>query len=350
MRLAVGAALALSILSSGCIATISQPRGAAHLAAMRDASRHFHHGRREEAASSWAEAARAAERRVDRDEAEYRHARTLLDLHREREALEILDAIARRRPISRRTVRALFDAALLRIELGETERAYESLTWIVNEQSWAGPASRSLRILMDARAGEPIASRLAFLRELYARVGEDDLGDDILWFETDLQLEAGDRAAAIATLERIVREHPYPHGQRWDDALFRLADLAEEDGDYRGAIEHLRRIVDPHEHTVVPGSQTLPRMPEARLRIARIYRDRLHDPARAAEHFTGTYAQFPTSLLRDDALYELGVMWLEHGERGEGCAALERVVSEFEVGHARRLAERRIAADCGPED
>ncbi len=347
-RLARLGALAIALALPGCSATISAPRAAARLAAMRDATRHYHHGRAQEAADAWGEAARTAERRVDRDEAEYRRARTLLDLHRDREALVILDAIAARRPVSRRTVRARFDAALVRIELGETEAAHAALEWIVNEHSAAGPASRSLRLLMQARASEPAEARLAFLRELYARVGEDDLGDDILWLEADILLERGDRAGAVRTLERLVREHPYPHGQRWDDALFRLADMAEEDGDYRGAIEHLRRVIDPHEHTVTPGSQTLPRMPEARLRIARIYRDRLRDPARAAEHFTGTYAQFPTSLLRDDALYELGVMWLDHGERQEGCAMLERVVREFEVGHARRLARRRWDADCAP--
>src|SRR5690606_31753009 len=107
-RSALACAAALAI--SGCIATISQPRGAAHLAAMREATRHYHHGRYEEAARAWGEAARTAERRVDRDEAEYRRARTLLDLDRDREALSVLDAIARRRPISRRTVRARFDA------------------------------------------------------------------------------------------------------------------------------------------------------------------------------------------------------------------------------------------------
>jgi len=200
---------------------------------------------------------------------------------------------------------------------------------------------------MQARASEPASERLAFLGELYERVGRSDLGDDILVFEAEVRLEAGDREGAIRALERIVREHPYPHGQRWDDALFRLADLAEEDGDFEAAIAYLARMIAPHEHTVTPGSQTAPRMPEARIRIARIYRDRLRDPSRAAAHFRATYEQFPTSTLRDDALYELGAMWLEAGDRAEGCAMLARVVQEFEVGHARRLAARRVDAECG---
>ncbi len=152
----------------------------------------------------------------------------------------------------------------------------------------------------------------------------------------------------MEALERLVREHPYPFGQRWDDALWRLADLAEEAGDERGAIAHLQRMLAPHEETVTPGSQTLPRMPAAQLRIARIYRDRLDDPARAAESFNETYARFPTSRLRDDALYELGTMWIERGEPERGCAVLARVLDEFEVGHARRLAAARVTRDCRP--
>lgn len=342
---AIGCVL-LSTLALGCIPTLSQPRGEAHLASMEAASRHHHHGRIEQAAQAWDEAARTAERRVDREEAEYRRARALLRLERDHEALEVLDAISARRPIARRTIRALFDAARIRLGLGETERAHDALTFIVNERPGDGPASRALRLLMQARASEPAASRLAFLRALYEKVGASDLGDDLLTFEAEIHLERGDRAASVATYERLLREHPYPHGQRWDETLERLADLAEEDGDYAGAVAYLTRMVQVQESTVTPGSQTLPGMPAARLRIARIYRDHLHDPERAASHFARTYEQFPTSRLGDDALYELGAMWLDADQRERGCAMLARVVREFEVGHARRRAARRIEAEC----
>jgi tetratricopeptide (TPR) repeat protein len=336
-----------ALVVAGCVPTLSQPRGEAHLAAMADATRHYHHGRTEDAAQAWGEAARTAERRVDRDEAEYRRARALLRLERVDEALALLDDIAARRPISRRTVRARFDAALVRREGGQREEADEALLWIVRQRPGDGPASRALRLLLESRASEPAAARLAFLRELYAQVGDSDLGDDILSEQAAVLRAGGDRAGAEAALAQLVREHPYPHGQRWDDALWRLAELAEEREDYPAAIRHLEQMIAPHEHTVTPGSQTAPRMPEARLRIARLYRDRLRDWERAAAHFEGMAAQFPTSLLRDDALYELGLMWLELGRRAAGCAALDRVLREHEVGRARRLAERARASRCG---
>lgn len=330
---------------AGCVpATISAPRGEEHLAAMRQATTHYHHGRVAEAAEAWEEAARTAERRVDRDEAEYRQARALLRLERREEAMAMLDEIARRRPISRRTVRARFDAALIRQELGLEAQAQDSYRWIVEERPGDGPAGRSLVLHLASYPDD--AARLVFLRGLYDRVGESDLGDDILFYAAEMHVDAGEEEAAIELFERLVRDHPYPRGQRWDNALFRLADLADARGDHVGAIRHLRRILELFETTVIPGSQTLPRMPEARMRIARTYRDHLHDWERAAEEYRLVYRQFTTSLLRDDALYEMGAMWLDAGERAEGCNVLRQVVSEFEVGHARRLAARRIEQDC----
>ena len=337
----------LLALASGCVATISQPRGEAHLQAMRDATRHYHHGRVAEAATAWEEASRTAERRVDRDEADYRRARALVDLDRPRDAIALLDDLGAREPISRRTIRARFDAALLRLELGETERAHASLLAIVRERPGDGPASRALRILLEARRDTPAASRLAFLRELFEQVHESDLGDDLLTEEAEILRAEGDRAGAIRVLEQLVVTYPYPHGQRWDDALWRLADMAEEVEDYEEAVRQLARMLSIFELTIVPGSQTLPRMPEAAMRIARILRDHVHDVDRAAQAFRSMHDRFDTSRLRDDALYELGAMLLDAGRTSDGCGALRQVVEEIDVGHARRLALRRIEADCG---
>ena len=313
------------------------------MAAMADATRHYHHGRFEEAMGSWEEASRTADRRVDSDEADYRRAQTLRRTGRVDEALALFDAIAARRPVARRTVRAGFAAALIRLERGEDAEARAALEHIVREHPEDGPASRSLRLLLEPM--EP-AAQLALVRELLPLVGDTDLGDDLLTVEAQLLRDAGDVDGAVAALERLVEEHPYPHGQRWDDALWRLADLAMERDDPEAAIAYLRQMIEPHTQTVSPGSQTLPRMPDAGLRIARIYRDALDDPDRAQAAFEAMVEEFPTSRLRDDALYELGAMWLDRDHPDRGCPVLRRVVEEFDVGHARREAARRLEADC----
>ena len=334
----------IMVATPGCIATLSEPHSDAHLAAMREATRHHHHGRFDQAAAAWQEASRTADRRVDRDEADYRRARTLRRLSRDDEAIALLDAIAARRPISRRTVRARFDAALMRLDRGESGAAHASLEWIVREHPEQGPAGRALRILLEARTE---AEQLAFVRELYEAVGQTDLGDDLLTREAELLTEADDLDGAVAALERICSEHPYPHGQRWDDSLWRLADIAQGRGQHEAAIAYLRRMIEPHTQTVSPGSQTLVLFPRAGLRIARIYRDELDSPDEAETAFRAMVSEFPTSLLRDDALYELGAMWLDRGQPDRGCPVLREVLDGFEVGHARRLAAARVAADCG---
>ncbi|MBX3272307.1 MAG: tetratricopeptide repeat protein [Sandaracinaceae bacterium] len=341
MRAALVAPCALAL--AGCIATISAPRSEAHVEAMREATRHYHHGRIEEAVAAWEAAARTADRRVDRDEADYRRAQAYRRLGRADEALALFDDLGDRAPLSRRTVRARFDAALLRLARGEDARAHEALEWIVRERPGDGPASRALRLLLAARSAE---AQLDLVRELYPLVGRSDLGDDLLMHEARLLRDAGDLDGAVIVFERVTLEHPYPHGQRWDDALFELADLAEARGDPERAIEYLRQMIAPHTLTVIPGSQTLPSFPRAALRIARVYRDALDDPERAEAAYRALIAEFPTSLLRDDALYEIGAMWLDRGAPQRGCPILREVVERFEVGRPRRLARRRLEADC----
>lgn len=333
----------LALLLGGCMATISEPRSPEHVAAMRDATRHHHHGRFDEAATAWREAARTARRRVDRDEADYRRARAYRRLDRQDEALALLDDIAGRRPISRRTIRSRFDAALIRVERGETGDALAAFTSIVREHPDHGQAGRSLRLMLEARSRE---EQLALVRSLFEELRESDLGDDLLTREAEILAERGDRDGAMRVYERIVALYPYPRGERWDDSLWRLADLAQEAGDHRGAIRYLLQMVEPHSLSVAPGSHTLERMPRAGLRVARIYRDELDDPEHAAESFRAMVEEFPRSNLRDDALYELGAMWLDRGRTADGCSVLREVVAQFEVGHARRRSAARVTEEC----
>lgn len=333
---------------SGCIPTLSAPRGEAHQQALEVASRHYHHGRMEEAAEAFGEAARRAQRRVDRDEAEYRQARSLRRAGQLPEARALLLRIASRRPIARRTVRAAFDAALIELEIGDEERALTELEAVFLEHPEDGPASRALRLVfLRRRAQLSTEEAFAYLERAYARAGSGDLGDDLLFFEAELALEEGDRPRAQRAFERVIEEHPYPHGQRWDDAHHRLADLALEEDRPREAIALLERMLSVYEHTISPGSHTLPRFPEGRLRIARIYRDRLHEPEAAERAFRATYEDFQYSRLRDDALFELGQMWIELGAEERGCPVLREVVEEFEVGRARRHALALRRERCG---
>lgn len=313
---------------------------------MAEASAHLEEHREEEAAAAWAEAAEVADRRVDREEALYRRARLQLRLGHHAEALRALDDLAAARPISRRTVRATFDAAVFRLDHGERERSIAALTWVVEEHPESGLAGRALRLLLEAASDAPPAEVAAWLDVLYGRVGSSDLGDDVLTHRARILRAAGDRAGAVQALERLAADHPYPHGQRWDDALWTLADLALEADDPERAAAYLRRMIAEVSGDILPGGQIPPLVPRASLRLGRLYRDELADPRRAEATFRATASRFPKSLSWDDALADLGELQLAQGRLVEGCATLERLLAATEVGRARRRAARLHAEAC----
>jgi tetratricopeptide (TPR) repeat protein len=342
--------LLVSAACSGC--TISRPRGAEHLSAMAAGDRSFGHGRLDDAEQAYAEAAETAERRVDRDEAMYRRARVLMRQERWAEAVAVLDELEAYRPVSRRTARALFDASRIRLdELDQEEAAMAGFERVVREYPDRGNGARALffRIRPFREADDPEGA-LALLDRFYTEVGATTLGDDILRIKADLLLGQGDRAGARATLEQLVREHPFPQGHRWDDALMALAEMDVEDGRPEDAIAHLRQIVDQDDGTTLISSYTLPTFPRVQLRIAEIYRDELSDYEAADREYRFMFDHFYRSSLRDDALYERGAMWIDAGEVERGCEILREVLEAFEVGHARRSAEDRLQSDCGEHE
>lgn len=338
--------LALAALP-GCPPTLSSERGDRYLDAMAAADRDHVAGRDEAAIEDWRQAADAAERRVDRDEAEHRAALSLRREGRLDEALALFSAIAARRPISRRTVRAMWEVTRIQMEQGHRDEALAGLRTIVFEHAGDGQASRSLRTLVaELRAHEGDEAAIALLVELDARVRTTDLGDDVLTDLAQIYRDHDRRQEARALYERIVAEHGYPRGQRWDDTFMRLADMAQEDGDHEAAVRYLERMIDPHALGLPPGSYTLPHMPDAAMRIAHILRDEIHDVDRAAAAFRRMHDAFPTSLLRDDALVEMGEMLLDAGRHDEGCHALEQAIAETAVSSAVTRARERHRAGC----
>lgn len=308
---------------------------------MANGERHAAHGRDQEAAAEFERAARAADRRVDEDEANYRQARHLEDAGDWRGALSLLDALAAREPHSRRTARATFDAATIRLEQEhEVDVAITGLERIIFEYSDEGPASRALTVLIRVRGLD-----MARLETIYSQVGQTMLGDDVLNHIAHMHRDQEDSDRERAALERIVQNHPYPQGHRWDEAILRLAELDVAEGQPAAAIARLEEMLERAEGTSLIGSYTLPTFPEARMRISRLRRDQQELEA-ASSSYEQLGDDFPDSRLRDDALYEAGDMWLEAGQTERACAFFERVLEVVEVGHARRHAEGRLQSVC----
>lgn len=332
-----------------CAPTLSKPRGDEHLKALAEAERHQHHGRLEQALASYEKAAMSAERRVDRDEALYRESRIRARMGDLAAAVALCDRIAEQKPASRRTLRARLDGARYRLELGQSERAEQDLRSLVREHGDAGEATSALRILLDLRVRPAEhAVGLAYVRELAKGLADNTAREALMREEAELLISLGQSGEATHVLEEQVKRFPYPRGVLWDDSLSRLADLAQNDGDPKAAIAFLQRMLDAHESAIAIGSYTRPKLPEAALRIARIYRDDLKDPDAAVKAYRSVQSEFPSSRVVDDALAEEGELWLSRGDRTQGCALLQRVLTEHEVGAAHRRAQARVAQDCAP--
>lgn len=352
------ALLGVLLLVSGCFVSLSRPRGEAHLLALAEAGRDLHHGRLCESAERYKNAADAAERRVDRDEALYRYAKTLLRCMEQsqpeqdheaelRLALAALDEIATKLPVSRRTARASLDAGLALLKHGHQVEGIARLRQMVVRFPETSLASRALYwIMRDEKEKSGAAGVIARSDELLGSLLLSSVGDDLLMFKARAQLELGESAAGQEALERLIRFHPYPEGERWDDALWLLADLAEERGDFAAVVERMQQILAVHESTTNPGSYTLPRMPEAAVRLAKTLQSSLHDRPAAREAWEDLYDDFPYSTFRDDALLALAQMDFEDGAATKGCERLRMIATEFEAGRARREAVRLMEQNC----
>ncbi len=331
----------------GCPPTLSRPHSETHLDAMAEGGRHMRHGRDEQAAEAFDRGAQTADRRVDQDEARYRQSRALEDAGRDEEALVILDAIGNRQPPSRRTARALYDGAKIRLRLGQDAMAYAGFERVIREHPDTGLGPRSLTLLLRARE-EPAEARIAWLEGIYPEVRESEMGDDILAAMADVFRVEEDETSLRATLERMVADHPYPQGHRWDDAILELVALDRENGESERALERLEAMLERHETTQMVGTYTLHAFPEAqRLRAEILHRDlgRTREAIREYETLIETYEH---STIRDDAMLARAELLFASDEQA-ACDGLTELLESYEVGRAHRRAETLFRERCPGE-
>jgi tetratricopeptide (TPR) repeat protein len=189
----------------------------------------------------------------------------------------------------------------------------------------AGDALRA--ILTDGRRRDPraLADELA---RLLTPLAETQVADNLLWSLADLsEHELGNLEAARALYDRIPVDTP-TSGLR-DDARWHAARISRLLHDPAGAAARLRALLATREVAFGAGSYFSIWLDDAQLELGKILRDDLHDLPGAAAAFRRLPDDYPASILRDDALYELAVT-LErmHDHRG-ACAALAQLAHQF---------------------
>jgi len=227
--------------------------------------------------------------------------------------------------------RAGYRLGALLLETKDAAAAYTAwwrvVTALPNEPT-AGDALTAL--VRDARvrnAGE-LASHLA---DLLTPLAETAIADNLLWWLADLaEHERNDATLARSYYDRIYQDHPQS-GMR-DDSRWHAARLSRGLGDAAGAAQRLRGLLATREVAVGTGSYFSVWLDNAQLELGRVLRDDLHQPAAAADAFAQLLKDYPASILRDDALFELAVTQstvADAATQRRGCAAWARLQHDF---------------------
>lgn len=260
-------------------------------------------GRFAEAAERWLHAADRANSARDRSDARYRAAASYERAGRIDEARKWYALLASGK--SERAPRATFALADLRLKSGETEAGLADIEAAIRKYPTSAIAALALRRYFTALA-EQGGDRavLDYVQRVEPELAGTDLGEQLA-YERARRLESlgalRDAAAAYVT---VADRYPYPYGAYWDDALLRGAECERRRGAAEQAIGLLERMLHARESARLSGSYERPHFADAAYRLAELYRDARHDPLAARRAFRGVFLEYPTSTLRDDALWQ----------------------------------------------
>jgi tetratricopeptide (TPR) repeat protein len=312
--------VAFFVAATACAPSLPRPYLVARAAALRAYSA----GRFGEAAEDWQKASRATSRTTDANEARYRSAYCLMRAGSFDEARMAYQSIVRDTPRSSEAPRAAYDLSVIEVEHGDRARGFQMMEDVVRHYPSSGIAKSALHrtLIFQEEQGGPNRA-LSYLNGLIAALDRTGIAEH-LHFDVAVELDKQSRwAAARDRYLYVAKRFPYPFGDLWDDSLYAASIDDEKLGDYRAAIAVLERMLKQDEPSFLTGSYELPRYPQAQFRIAVLYRDRLHDDRAARRAFHKVWTDHPTTLLRDDALWNEALLAKKDGDTPAACSALE---------------------------
>jgi len=284
-------------------------------------------GQFEAAARAWLAAADAARSARDRSEARFRAAASYERAGALEKARGLYERLAAGK--SERAPRAEFALADLRLRAGDEAGGYAALERAIRKYPSSGVAGLSLRRYFAELAehgGDQAV--LAYIAEVEPALDQSELAEQLLYERARRLDSEGKLVEARDAYSLVARRFPYPHGAYWDDALFHGAECETRLENPRGAIELLTQMLAAREVSHMSGSYERGRFADAAYRIAELYRDAIHDPLAARRAFHGVFVDFPTSTLRDDALWQEALL-ARRTSSEDACAPLALLVREL---------------------
>ncbi len=318
----------LAATAAVALSACAPEHGAEFHAALAAAAREEGAGRFASAAKAYDRAANEGLLPADRDQARWAAAETTA------RAGNIAAAARRYAEIAgddsdEHQAESTYRLALLRLDHGDAERGWSDLKEVARRFPTHGVAHVALRRIVGHADENGPQAGLDALRALEGDLRGTELEPLLAYLEAEHTERLGDTAGARAAYVAIADRWPYPFGAFFDDALWRASLLDEKLGQYADAVADLQRMLYQRETTIMVGSYERARYVPAILRIGALYRDRLHDRARARDAFHHLYADFAHSTSRDRGLWLEAALWREDGASDRACDTLRTLVSQF---------------------
>jgi hypothetical protein len=240
--------------------------------------------------------------------------------------------------------RASYRLGALHLAAERPAEAYRTWWWAIANLPNEGACSDILASLVrDARVRNP-DELMQQLEALLTPLAETGIADNLLWWLADLaEQHKQDKALARSYYDRIYTDHA-TSGLR-DDSRWRAAQLSIQLDDHNGAITRLRGLLATREVALGPGSYFSIWLDDGLLLLGQLLRDKANDLNGAIAAFTQLPIDYPASILRDDALYQLALTQRMSNATKDSCASVKRMNKQF--ADSKWIAETK-SWECAP--
>lgn len=218
-------------------------------------------------------------------------------------------------------------AGELLLRAGRTIEAWTALWKCVTDWPDEASAGDALRTLVEDGRRRDARALADQLGKVLTALAQTQVADNLLWSLADLtEHELDNLAAARAFYDQIPVDHP-KSGLR-DDARWHGARLSRAMSDPQGAVARLRGLVATREVAFGAGSYFSIWLDDGQLELGKVLRDDLGDTSGAIAAFEKLPKDYPASILKDDALWELAVTHARAKNVGKACQTIAKLAKQ----------------------
>lgn len=217
-----------------------------------------------------------------------------------------------------------YRAGELLLKDGKTTEAWTALWRVVTDYPDEPSAADALKTLVDDGRGRDARALGEQIASLITTLATTQVADNLIWSLADLtEHELGNLEGARALYDRIPLD--YPQSGLRDDARWHGARISRAMKDPKGAVTRLKGLLATREVALGAGSYFSIWLDDAQLELGRVLRDDLGEMTEAMDAFRRLPKDYPASILKDDALYELAITQEKAHDHAGACESLQKL-------------------------